>query len=353
MGLDTALPQITDRDCRIEDLSVEEYEAADMAAQSWFQSSQFATLYAAATHALVTPSSSGQLIAAFYKMDDYLGMFRKIQFVGPVRLTDKTLRNIMSRHNAQLVNIPLLGHDFLDQGTYDTIRQCKGRLQLQAEDTIIQLPATIEEYISRLGKQTRKHVPYYIRRLEREWGSQLQFAQLANEDIELEEFRRLVDLNRARMSQNWKRSGWTDRMVRNRWLLATNIGQLTGVYRAGQLVAGTICYLYRGDAFLALIAHDPVYDSYNLGTVALYKTIENLIQQQCASLHLLWGRAFYKRQFGGEERPLFHVTAFGPTYGRYCWQTHQVIQAASRKMKTVLRPMLRRSRTFIRGVQRV
>ena len=294
----TALPGMF-RDCLIENLSPSEYETANETARSWFESPGFATLYGTATHALVARPESGQTGTMFYRVDRCLGFLRRIQFIGPVHLTEGALENVMSMHCAQLATIPLMGHDFKYMENRNTRYQRSWKVARQGEDIVIQIPPTMEEYLSGLGKQTRKHLPYYVRRLEREWGSQLRFGHLETEQIELADFQCLVALNRARMRQKWKRSGWTEHAVYNRWLLARCAGLFTGVYRESQLVAGTICYLHRDELFLALIAHDPIYDALNLGSVALTKTLEQAIATRCRYLHLLWGRGFYKHQFGG------------------------------------------------------
>jgi hypothetical protein len=346
MCLRSGVSQSLSRDCVIEDLTLSEYEAASMAAQCWFESPYFATLYAAATHALIVRSETGETVSGFYRIDRYLKCFRKVQFVAAVDMADEVLHEVMRRRGAQFVGIPLIGRDFLD-GKIHRSRQHNWRIARQAEDIVIELPASVEEYLASLGRQTRKHLPYYVRRLEREWGSQLRVAHLAGEGIKLDDFQRLVELNRARMRGKWKRSGWTGEMVRNRWRLACRTGVLTGIYRDDQLMAGTVCYLHRSDAFLALIAHDPAYDSLNLGTVALHKTIEQAIAGRYRAFHLLWGRGFYKRQFGGEEHPLFEAVVFRARYMARVWHTARTVREILQHLKQTITPIARMSRRLL------
>jgi hypothetical protein len=343
MSPQTALSRRESRECVVGQLPPSEYHSAEKTAQSWFQTPGFAVLYAAATHALIADCDSGHSVTAFYRVERYLGMFRKVQFIASMPLTYESLKETISRNRAHLISIPLINTDSPAFNNSEVLSRYTWRMTRHSEDIVINLPATKEEYLASLGKQTRKHLPYYVRRLEREWGTQLRFVYRAGGDIRLDDFRRLVELNGMRMQRKWKRSGWTEEMVLNRWRLACNIGVLTGVYREDQLVAGTISYLHRGEAFLALIAHDPVYDVLNLGSVALHKTIDQAIAKGCFAFHLLWGCGFYKRQFGGEERPLFEVVVFRRGYLAHLWNSVRAVRQSMRYIKQVLTPVARKS----------
>jgi CelD/BcsL family acetyltransferase involved in cellulose biosynthesis len=314
-------------------------------AESWFHTLDFATLYATATRALVTCGGQGGTRVAFYSIDHYLGMFRRIRFVAPINLSDDVLRRLMDEHKVQFVSIPFIGLETLDESISGILRRKAVR---HAEDAVIQLPATVNEYLAGLGRKTRKHLPYYVRRVEREWGPRLQYLNLANEDIKIEHFECLVHLNQMRMLHKGTRSGWTEQMVKTRWSLARNAGLFTGICFDNRLVAGTLCYLYRGDAYLVLIAHDPAYDSLNLGNGCLFRTIDRLIQLRYARLHLLWGQSFYKRQFGGDDEPLFEVTVFGASvYAMPIWQAVSAFRTCSTHAKRILRPAVRKLRVAV------
>ena len=334
-------PDLLFRDCSVSELSPEEHEVAVQTAESWFGSPEFATLYGAANRAVISSDDVGRRRISFYNVERCLGLFRKLRFAGPVRLSDDVLRNLMAKHNAEFVSIPFVSHDNLDKDN----SHLDQKAIRQGEDFIVNLPATMVNYVAALGRQTRKHLPYYERRLQREWGPRSRYATLFEKEIAFEDFERLVELNRMRMKHKGSRSAWTERMVRSRWMLATKTGLLTGIYLDERLAAGTLCYLYRGEAYLVLIGHDPAHDSLNLGSVSLLKTIERLIEMGCVRLHLLWGQSFYKRQFGGTDLPLFEITVFGPSaYALPVWRAQLAYRTSFRQFKRIVKPALKKLR---------
>lgn len=149
----------------------------------------------------------------------------------------------MAKHNAEFVSIPFVSHESLDKGDSDCLTQKAIR---QGEDFIVDLPATMVSYVAALGRQTRKHLPYYERRLQREWGSRSRYTALLEKEIAFEDFERLVELNRMRMKHKGSRSAWTERMVRSRWMLATKTGLLTGIYLDERLAAAPFVIFIAG-----------------------------------------------------------------------------------------------------------
>jgi hypothetical protein len=332
------------RDCFVRELLPEDHEIAVQTAESWFTTLEFATLYGTADRAIISSDDMGVRRVSFYSVERCLWLFRKLRFVGPMRLSDDVLRNLMAKHNAEFVSIPFLSHDALAKDDSHLER----RFVRQGEDFIINLPGTMVDYMAGLGRQTRKHLPYYERRLRREWGARIRYRSSFEKDIDCENFKRLVQLNGMRMKHKGSRSAWTERMVKSRWMLATKSGLLSGIYLDGRLAAGTLCYLHRGEAYLVLIGHDPAHDSLNLGSVSLLKTIEQLIEIGCVRLHLLWGQSFYKRQFGGTDLPLFEVSVFGPSaYALPIWRAELAYRTSYRQLKRLLRPAFKSLRVSL------
>ncbi len=117
---------------------------AAQTAESWFGTPEFATLYGAANRAVISSDDVGRRRISFYNVERCLGLFRKLRFAGPVRLSDDVLRNLMAKHNAEFVSIPFVSHESLDKGDSDCLTQKAIR---QGEDFIVDLPATMVSYV--------------------------------------------------------------------------------------------------------------------------------------------------------------------------------------------------------------
>jgi CelD/BcsL family acetyltransferase involved in cellulose biosynthesis len=177
-----------------------------------------------------------------------------------------------------------------------------------ADDHIITLPAKPEEYLLRLGKQTRKHLPYYVRRLQREWAGEYAFNVVQGDDITWDSFTAVLELNRLRMRSKRRLSLLSAASAKHRWPLVRSNGVIVSLRRGDTIVGATLSLLHRKEAYLIVIAHDPQYDQLNLGNVCLWKTVEHMISFGHTALHLLWGPSFYKNQFGGRQELLRNVS---------------------------------------------
>jgi len=179
-----------------------------------------------------------------------------------------------------------------------------------------------------LGSTTRKHLPYYLRRLNKEWGNDWHAERTSGSDIAKKAYLDLLALNRLRMSRKRKRSLWTGELAEHRWKLVSEMGSLEVILHRDRVVAGTLSFLYGEEAFLVVIAHDPQYDRLNLGNICLWLTIENLIAQGFRRYHLLWGNSPYKEQFGAVAHPLYQMTLFTNPRAAKVWRAAEFLKLA-------------------------
>lgn len=277
---------------------------------SWLSSAGFATLFEmeSATRVLVSPASGGAAGAyVFYREATDLSCLKTLHVFGPVTLTPDDIQQLMTRRRAHCVSISNLPDNhaqlIASESRHSTVHRTK-------EDFVIPLPGSVPAYLAQLGRNARKHIPYYERRISREFGSEVHYEYAAGADITSELFTDLVGLNRTRIERKGDTHLWDAQLVDRRWKLARTCGLMCGVYAGDRLVGGTLSYLYQNHAYLVLIGHDPAFDNLNLGNVCLWMTIKRLVDLKVDSFHLLWGRSFYKTQFGGEEIDLYDVRIF-------------------------------------------
>jgi Acetyltransferase (GNAT) domain len=243
----------------------------------------------------------------FYRESSWLGLGRRIEITSPIHPNGRLAREIRKRNPHALINIL-----FLSSGTLDSARTDGSQLWVQemADNSYIDLPADPEEYLQTLGKATRKHLPYYWRRVQREWGSEGSIAFFRGKEITRAAFDGLIELNRLRMVQHGRLSGWSRAVADTRWKLFQECGLFGAVSLHGQLVAGALSLMHGQDAYLIVLAHDPQFDRFNLGNLSLWLTINHLIETHVCRLHLLWGDSFYKRQFGGKKTTYYRAVCF-------------------------------------------
>jgi hypothetical protein len=179
----------------------------------------------------------------------------------------------------------------------------------QLEDIAMTLPATPEEYLASLGKNTRRNVKRYGDKLHRSFPD-VQFTVYEKEAVDEQTIRHIIGFNHARMTGKNKRSNLDEHSVRRITALAQACG-LVGVLRIdGRICAGGISYRTGSNYFLDVLAHDPAYDEYWAGILCCYWTICECIKRGGTEFHFLWGRYDYKFTLGASIRNLDGITVY-------------------------------------------
>lgn len=179
----------------------------------------------------------------------------------------------------------------------------------KSQDTVIQLPATLAEYRSRLGKHTKRNLSNYLNRLTRLY-SDFTFETTARGEADPAVISRIIEMNRLRMESKKITSGF-DADLENRVIHFSRTYGCTGTVRVGgKVVAGTLYYEVGNHCYLEALSHDPAYDQDRLGQVCLYLTVKHAIEQGRAAFHLLWGEYDYKYRFLGVKEDLHFVSVY-------------------------------------------
>ncbi len=241
----------------------------------------------------------------FYNERRLAGLVRAIEIIGPTDPHCELVQRVTRDRHPSLLTFSMQTAGSFPQSAAD---QERFELRVAANNYKIALPANADEYLQQLGRQTRKHLPYYVRRLQREWGSDYAFNVTSGDKISWESFDALLKLNRLRMRNKRRLSLWSPEIVKHRWPLFRGSGIMGCLHRGKSIVAATLSLSGGEEAYLILLAHDPQYDHFNLGNVCLWKTIEYLIESGYASFHLMWGNSFYKEQFRGQPEVLHNVS---------------------------------------------
>lgn len=177
------------------------------------------------------------------------------------------------------------------------------------EDIVLTLPASDAAYLNMLGGATRNYIKRYMNKANRSFPS-LSHRVYAAREADAQHIRDIVALNRARMTDKGKVPGIDAGELERIIGLVKECGLVSVVMINGRVAAGTINYRVGRNYFLEVIAHDPGYNEYRLGTLCCYLTICACIARGGDEYHFLWGKNEYKYRLLGVERALDHLAIY-------------------------------------------
>lgn len=177
------------------------------------------------------------------------------------------------------------------------------------EDMIIDLPATVQEYDARVGKNMRRNIKRYTSALLHEFPT---YAYRIKDAAEIgeQEIRDIIRLGRIRMESKNIAPRYTE--AETQWIvqLAKRCG-LVGIATVdGQVCAGAIGFRIGENYFMHVIAHDPRFNDYSLGILCYYHTICEGIARGGKRFHLLQGRYGYKVRLLAERHDIRHIDIY-------------------------------------------
>jgi hypothetical protein len=233
---------------------------------------------------------------------------------GSVRVLNEQLR-LQQKEVDRFSHYIFDKHATVDTICFPTIENRIGRLSFPYQqpacthDIVLTLPESAEAYVNKLGKSTRSYIKRYLNKLKRDYPSMTcntcDGAQASEQDILA-----IIALNRARMAEKHKSSYIDDAEAERIIKLVRLCGLVTVVTIDGKVSAGTINCRFGDNYFLQVIAHDPAYDEYRLGTLCCYLTICECIARKGREYHFLWGRYEYKYRLLGVQRDLSHLVIY-------------------------------------------
>ena len=276
-------------------------ESADL---PWLNSLEFCTLYDPnpAERVWIKGDSGHIHQVVFYRVAHKM-MLRIIDIVGFPNILDIDIQYLIQKHSAQLAVVNRLESSVKVDETW---QPTKKNIYLHSYITIADLTGSKDEYLRLLGKKKRERYPNYWRRLNRHFNDAIDIRCVEAQDIDVEDIIQLEHLNKERRAGKGKgvdsAKDIQDRQYQ-RLPVTKSCGFLVTLRHNETILGGTLNYISGNEAHLAVIAHDPAYEHFNIGTISLWKTIECLIEKGVTKQNFLWGRQAYKTQFLGVEYP--------------------------------------------------
>lgn len=176
-----------------------------------------------------------------------------------------------------------------------------------AKDTyVISLPATSEEYTASLNKTLRNDIRYDLRKIARDHPS---FASHFYEKEEIPEqvLKDLIRMSEERISRKATDFAHEEQRIIT---LARQCGFVNALTIDGKVCAGTVSYFIGSGCFEELIARDPAYTNYSIGTMTNYLTICEAIRRGMKKFSLGGGRFDYKKKLLGVLNEADHVEIY-------------------------------------------
>jgi hypothetical protein len=177
------------------------------------------------------------------------------------------------------------------------------------EDIVLQLPPSGDAYLASMGSATRSYIKRYLNKARRSLPS-FQHDVTFGADIDTQELREVIAFNKLRMEGKGKEQGIDERELHRILALAKECGMLSVVRIDGKIRAGTINFRVGDNYFLEVIAHDPAYNEFRLGTLCCYLTICECIARNGKEYHFLWGPQEYKFRLQGVREELHHLAIY-------------------------------------------
>lgn len=180
----------------------------------------------------------------------------------------------------------------------------KSFLSFKSDDQILKLPASLDDYFTELGTQTRKHIRQRKERFLKDYPN-AKFLTKYGLEIEESLVDEIVILNCNRMKSKGAVPGIDNAFKDNIYKYSTFYGCVAYIEVDGKIVAGCISTMLNTRAFAHVIGHDNNYSKFNLGEMCFIYLIETSIEKRISSFHFLWGETEYKRRLLAKPHALY------------------------------------------------
>lgn len=178
-----------------------------------------------------------------------------------------------------------------------------------SEDIVLRLPDSVDRYLASMGKNTRRNIRRYTKKLLDTHPS-FSLEVFEKNTIPGQAIRDIIALNRARMAGKNKVSAIDEIQTQQSIRLAQESGLVCIAKIDGMVCAGSISFQTGSNYFFSVIAHDSRYDDCCLGYLCSYRTICECIDRKGKEFHFLWGEYEYKYSLLGQKRALDKVTIY-------------------------------------------
>jgi hypothetical protein len=185
----------------------------------------------------------------------------------------------------------------------------KSVLSFLSDNHILELPATLGEYYSRLGSSTRQTIKNRRVRLLRDYPDARFVAKFGNE-IDEEIVAKIIQLNIERLKLKGRVPRIDNVYKENLYKYSQYYGFAVYLEIDGEIVAGNISTILNKGVFGRITAYNNSYSKYNVGELCAFYAIQTAIERGLASFHFLWGESDLKKRLLAKPHLLFSYIVY-------------------------------------------
>jgi hypothetical protein len=293
-----------ERDFLIKDLPQSVKKQLDAADLPWLNSYPFCMGYGLkeAERLWLRFNNDSIQKAVFYRIDKWF-FLKRIEILGFPDIDNAVVETLIKKHKAHFAIINRLKKAVKPEEIW---HPTQNNIYIHDYITIVDLPETKEEYLTQLGKNRRKQLPQWTRRTYRYFNDEIEIRFDFKEDIKLEDTIKLECLNSQRRAGKGKGVDplkVIEERQRHIFPLFQSFGMLMTIRHKGEILGGNLSFLHDNKCYMVVTGHNSEYEELRIGNIAIFHTINYLIDNCYDALNFLWGRKPYKTQFLGIEYP--------------------------------------------------
>lgn len=182
-----------------------------------------------------------------------------------------------------------------------------------AEDFIVRLPATAQDYTASLGQSTRKNLRRHRNQLERDFPG-FRHDIVERSDVDERDIRHMLELSRQRMERKGLDFAIGEDEARHIVRLVQQSGALLVASIDGRCCGGSVLFRFGKDWTSRVNAHDPAFDDYRLGMICCHLAICSAIEAGAERFHLGHTWYEYKTALLGEFERFDHLALYRSPY---------------------------------------
>lgn len=266
-------------------------------------------------------------VACFFDYANYPFFGKYVQINGDASINMSQIIQLLLITKLKILTIQIPNESDL----YYRVPWWRGRLLPSESDWIVQLPTSMDDYLSNLGKTTRKHLKSYMQKFNKQLTaekvilerSRIQYSQIAS----------LINLHKLRRIDVGKETTITEDEVRRRFIMSQRSGIFCSRWINGKLVGGTLSFVHKSKVYLSLVAHDPAYNEYHTGLICILDTIEYLIENNYKQYNFHFRYSPFKTRLGGQEHHYYKLIVFNNDITAICWNLKNVFNNMLYKLK--------------------
>lgn len=211
-------------------------------------------------------------------------------------IIDEFIKNIFQRY--PFIKKIIVG------ASYSCYKFNNSYLSSRANDHILSLPSTIDDYYRGLGSKMRRNLKSSQAKLLRDFP-EVNFVTVFGGDIQETIINKVILLNIERMKHKGVTPGKNDADIKNIYNFSKHYGCVAYIEIDGKIIAGNICYILNNRIFGHVIAHDNNFSNYSIGYLCQLQLIKVLTEKGLSKFHFLWGNSEYKTKLLATPHSLF------------------------------------------------